>query len=67
LHPRIFAIRVHGLEVERPLLLEQVSLNGVGNIVASHDIVMHVLLALCTIKAADVNLPDKLCAYRAFL
>jgi hypothetical protein len=67
LHPRILAIRVHGLEVERPRLLEQVSLSGVGNTVASHDIAMHVLLALCTIQAADVNLPDKLYAYWAFL
>lgn len=32
LHPRIFSIRVHELEVERSLLLKQVSLNGICNI-----------------------------------
>src|SRR5690349_11091036 len=67
LHPWIMSITVLGLEVEWPLLLEQVSSNGIADVMASHDVAVHVLLTLCTIKSAEVNLANELSTSRAFL
>ena len=67
LHPRIVSVTVLGLEVEWPLLLEQVPSNGIADVVASHDVVVHVLLTLCLIKSTKVNLANKLETNRAFL
>jgi hypothetical protein len=48
------------------LLIEQVSLDGIADVVTRHDIAVHVLLTLCTIKSMDVNLANELKANWTF-
>lgn len=43
------------------------SSDGITHVVAGHDVAVHVLLTLCTVKAAEVNLAYELSTSRAFL
>ena len=55
----------HGLQIEGPLLIDQVASNHVGNIVPCHHIPMHKDLAVWTVQAPDFHLSHKLLTHRA--